>query len=77
MAKKLNLRVVAEGVENVEQAAMLLEFGCNIAQGYYYSRPVPIDKFISQAFDENNKKEVPWQVMEVLNRKKESGGIHE
>lgn len=68
LAKKLNLRVVAEGVENVEQAAMLLEFGCEIAQGYYYSRPVPIDKFESQAFDVSLQKEVPKEIVEVINR---------
>lgn len=56
MAKQLNLKIVAEGVKNEEQAAMLLEFGCYNAQGYYYSRPVPINKFEAQAFDANAKK---------------------
>jgi EAL domain-containing protein (putative c-di-GMP-specific phosphodiesterase class I) len=40
IAKKLNLSTVAEGVETVEQATLLLETGCDFAQGYYYSRPV-------------------------------------
>lgn len=40
LGKSLNLSVIAEGVETEEQAAFLLRHGCNLAQGYYYSRPV-------------------------------------
>ncbi len=40
LAKKLNLRTVAEGVETREQAAILTELGCDYAQGYLYSKPV-------------------------------------
>jgi len=45
MAKNLSLKIVAEGVETVEQAAFLKEHGCDIAQGYLYSRPVPYEAF--------------------------------
>ena len=45
MARKLNLRVVCEGVETNEQVQFLREVGCDYAQGYYYSRPVPIARF--------------------------------
>jgi len=41
MAHKLNLKVVAEGVEEVEQQQFLAKNRCNYAQGYFYSRPVP------------------------------------
>ena len=41
MAHQLRLQVVAEGVETEEQLALLAEAGCDIAQGYLYSRPVP------------------------------------
>lgn len=41
MAKTLGLPVIAEGVETREQADMLLGFGCNQMQGYYFSKPVP------------------------------------
>lgn len=40
LAHRLRLRVVAEGVETLQQARALAEAGCDLAQGYYYSRPV-------------------------------------
>jgi EAL domain-containing protein (putative c-di-GMP-specific phosphodiesterase class I) len=45
MATSLNLHVIAEGVETIEQEAFLKARGCNAAQGYLYSRPVPADQF--------------------------------
>lgn len=45
MARALKLRVVAEGVETEEQAAFLLEHGCDQMQGYYYSPPLPAEGF--------------------------------
>ncbi|HZU82597.1 MAG TPA: EAL domain-containing protein, partial [Polyangiaceae bacterium] len=44
MARSLNLTVVAEGVETLEQAEFLNARGCQIAQGYFFSRPVPADE---------------------------------
>ncbi len=41
LAHSLRLTVVAEGVETEEQAALLLELGCDQMQGYLFSRPVP------------------------------------
>jgi diguanylate cyclase (GGDEF)-like protein/PAS domain S-box-containing protein len=43
LAHSLKMRVVAEGVETVEQANMLRRLGCDFAQGYLYSRPLPLD----------------------------------
>ena len=40
MAKNLRLDVVAEGVETIEQVAVLKKLQCKYAQGYYFSRPV-------------------------------------
>ncbi|HVW67932.1 MAG TPA: EAL domain-containing protein [Steroidobacteraceae bacterium] len=40
LAHTLRLQTVAEGVETAEQADLLRAAGCNIAQGYYYSRPL-------------------------------------
>jgi diguanylate cyclase (GGDEF)-like protein/PAS domain S-box-containing protein len=45
MGRSLNLRVVAEGVENPEELAFLKAHQCEEAQGYYFSRPVPPAKF--------------------------------
>ena len=44
LARKLDLTVVAEGVETVEEWQMLAELGCSTAQGYLISRPVPGDQ---------------------------------
>ena len=41
MSKSLGLLTIAEGVEMSEQLAFLSEQGCNEAQGYYYSKPLP------------------------------------
>jgi EAL domain-containing protein (putative c-di-GMP-specific phosphodiesterase class I) len=45
MGKSLNLRVVAEGVESVEDLAFLKEHDCDEAQGFYFSEPIPADQF--------------------------------
>ena len=45
LGKSLNMRVIAEGVETAEQEAHLIEMGCNIGQGYYYSKPVDPEAF--------------------------------
>jgi diguanylate cyclase (GGDEF) domain len=41
LGKRLNLTVVAEGVENIEQLSFLKTNKCNIAQGYLFSKPIP------------------------------------
>ena len=48
MAKNLNLNVCAEGIETHEQSAFLTENGCNILQGFLYSKPIPLDALFSQ-----------------------------
>ena len=50
MAKELNLKVIAEGVENKEQVDFLVESGCEIAQGFYFSKPLSLDEFEYKAF---------------------------
>lgn len=42
----LKVPVVAEGVETEEQIEMLREAGCEIVQGYYFSRPLPAEEFV-------------------------------
>ena len=45
MAHALKMKVIAEGVETQQQRDLLAASGCDYAQGYYYSRPVPSDEF--------------------------------
>lgn len=45
IAKYLNVPVIAEGVETAEQMRLLKDMGCDIIQGYYFSRPVPAKEF--------------------------------
>jgi len=46
LAHNLNLEVVAEGVENEAQLALLRGFGCNQVQGFLVSKPLPVDALI-------------------------------
>ena len=45
--KKMNLSVTAEGIETEEMAEALKGIGCDYLQGYYFSRPVPMDEFLA------------------------------
>ena len=45
MAKGLGIEVIAEGAESIEQVKTLQELGCFEIQGYYYSKPLPLEEF--------------------------------
>ncbi|WP_229426917.1 putative bifunctional diguanylate cyclase/phosphodiesterase [Massilia atriviolacea] len=49
MAHKLGLKVVAEGVETKVQRALLVDAGCDYAQGYVFARPMPAQAFEAMA----------------------------
>ena len=55
LAKWMNLYVVAEGVETKEQLELLRGMDCNLAQGYYFSKPLPAAEFekVLQKFGRN------------------------
>lgn len=47
MAHGLNLKLVAEGIEKIEELTAMNKEGIDYIQGYYYSRPIPVNEFIS------------------------------
>jgi diguanylate cyclase (GGDEF)-like protein/PAS domain S-box-containing protein len=61
MAHSLGLTVVAEGVETHEQLVLLDELGCDLVQGYYFSKPIPAEQFLDFA--------VHYQFEKLTNRK--------
>ena len=44
--KQMNLSITAEGIETAEMAGAMKEIDCDYLQGYYFSRPVPMDEFV-------------------------------
>jgi EAL domain-containing protein (putative c-di-GMP-specific phosphodiesterase class I) len=44
MSHNLNIKVIAEGVEEIEQIELLRDYGCDFIQGFYYARPMPFDQ---------------------------------
>ena len=51
MARDLDMQLVIEGIETAEQVALLKKIECNLAQGYYFGRPMPAnlaDEFIAK-----------------------------
>lgn len=49
LAKDLSIHTVTEGVETEEQAEFLRSISCEIGQGYYFSRPLPVEEFEKKA----------------------------
>ncbi|MGN0496302.1 MAG: putative bifunctional diguanylate cyclase/phosphodiesterase [Lachnospiraceae bacterium] len=45
LAKKLNMGIVAEGIETREQVDFLAEHDCDLIQGYYFAKPMPVEEF--------------------------------
>ena len=53
LGKKMDLKVIAEGIEKIEQQERLQELGCDEVQGFYYAKPMPQDEFL-QFLKENS-----------------------
>lgn len=45
LGKHLRMQIIVEGVETSEQSRFLESIGCDIAQGYYYGKPMPVEEF--------------------------------
>lgn len=50
MARELHIRTLAEGVETRDLFDFLQEAGCDMAQGYYFSRPIPLNEIREKGF---------------------------
>jgi len=66
MAKSMELTVLAEGVETEKHEKLLTDMGCDLVQGYLYSKPVPAKK-LERSFLMNNVKNkvVPKQILQA------------
>ena len=53
MSHDIGLDIIAEGVETSEQAQFLNDCGCNSAQGYFYSKPIPPEDFDRKLIEVN------------------------
>ncbi|MDE2052678.1 MAG: EAL domain-containing protein, partial [Gammaproteobacteria bacterium] len=70
LARAFNMTVVAEGVETEEQIGALWSMGCDEAQGYLLSRPVPCDELAQLLAHGRARSTLP------ASRAKDPGGIH-
>ena len=46
--RKSGFEITAEGIENEEMAKTMYELGCTYLQGYYFSKPLPLDEFLAK-----------------------------
>lgn len=51
LAAQLHIRTVAEGIDNLQQVQYLRQAACNMIQGFYFFRPMPIGEFEDKVFD--------------------------
>lgn len=83
MAHRLGLKVVAEGIENDQQVEVLKHFGCDIGQGYFYTKPISAGQMIellqnqaqviSEIIANKNHQDAPVELAEEAKTEKVSG----
>ncbi|MDH5633900.1 MAG: EAL domain-containing protein [Gammaproteobacteria bacterium] len=61
IGKEMGIRVIAEGVENIHQAELLRDFGCDEAQGYYFSRPLSFPEALRFIFGKGDNNIIQFQ----------------
>lgn len=50
LSKQLGMEVITEGVETTEQVEFLTQIGCDVFQGYYFAKPMPVPEFEKKYF---------------------------
>ncbi len=53
LAASLGIRTICEGIETKEQASLLTKLGCNMAQGFLFARPMPVEDYESLTYNIN------------------------
>ena len=53
LSKQLGMPVITEGVETTEQLRFLDQMGCDMFQGYYFARPMPVEQFERLYFEQS------------------------
>ena len=54
LAAQLHIHTVAEGIDNLEQVQYLREAACDMVQGFYFYKPMPVEEFERQVFEQNH-----------------------
>lgn len=67
LARKLNMSVVAEGVETAEDWSLVLASGCDIGQGYFIARPMPADSVQSWVHSWQMRTDIPLHSTDSAN----------
>ena len=65
LAHNLGMRVVAEGVEDTVTMDLLIAYGCDEAQGYYFSRPLPGDALVQSSRRRRSASRAAWTVLDT------------
>jgi len=63
LGQSLGQQVVAEGIETADQASLLSHLGCDIGQGYFFSKPLPLNDL--QPFLQRHPQQAPAQLLQV------------